>query len=132
SFDPKEQPRLSLVEAFRNVASSIGVIVNLLSKNNTDFRYNNLRGAFIAGLSHGLGRCFIMLQEGEDPVPIDYRDLAKAYRHPTEIDKHIAAFVPLITARLQETQQIKPIVPRNLLEKLDIGATAAENEVSHL
>ena len=46
SYDPNEQARLSTSDAYRSVAKSIAVVVNLLSSNATDARFNNLRAAF--------------------------------------------------------------------------------------
>lgn len=132
SFDPEEIPRLSTTEAYRNVQASIGIIVNLLSSNNADFRNNNLRAAFIAGLATGFEKELLMLQEGEDPIPIDYRDLVQVYRHPDEINPKIASFAPLIMERLQEQgEEVHPI-PKKLLEKLNLGSPAAENEATSL
>lgn len=75
SFDPHEIPRLSLIDAYKNVCMSTGVVINLLSKNSSDFLYNNYRGALLAGLSYGMEKEVLLLQEGDDPVPLDYRDL---------------------------------------------------------
>jgi hypothetical protein len=100
SFDPKEQPRLATSEAMRNVRASIAVVVNLLSYNSTDHRFNNLRGAFLAGLAMGADKETLILQEGEEPVPVDYRDLVRVYRHPDDIDPLIAELVPKVTERL--------------------------------
>jgi hypothetical protein len=132
SFDPKEQPRLSALDAYRNVASSIGVIVNLLSPNTTDFNFNNLRGAFVAGLAHGMGRECLILQEGDQPVPVDYRDLVSIYRHPNDIDGYIGDLAPRVFEGLQEAAGDRPQRTLGLLEKLDLGAPAAENEMGNL
>ena len=74
TFDPMETPRLSALEAHRGVASSVGVVVQLLSSHATDYEFNNLRAAFVAGLALGMERHLLMLQEGDDPVPLDYRE----------------------------------------------------------
>jgi hypothetical protein len=132
SFDPKEQPRLATSEAIRNVRASIAVVVNLLSSNSTDHRFNNLRGAFLAGLAMGGDKETLVLQEGEEPVPVDYRDLVRVYRHPDDIDPLIAELVPKVTERLQEvTFELSSSLP-NLLERINLGAPAAENEASIL
>jgi hypothetical protein len=51
SYDPIEQARLSTLEAYQNVKKSVAVVIHLLSQSSTDQYYNNLRGAFLAGLS---------------------------------------------------------------------------------
>lgn len=132
SFDPKEQSRLSALDAYRNVASSIAVVVNLLSSNTGDFQHNNLRGAFVAGLAHGMDRDCLILQEGEEPVPLDYRDFVKIYRQPNDIDAHISALAPRVVEGLQAATGDRPLRELKLLEKLDLGAPAAENEMGTL
>lgn len=49
-------------------------MTNLLSSNATDARFNNLRAAFLAGIAYGLEKESIIFQEGDEPVPLDYRD----------------------------------------------------------
>lgn len=132
SFDPKEQPRLPAVEAIRQVCSSVAVVVNLLSSNSTDHKYNNLRGAFLAGLAMGCERETLILQEGDDPVPIDYRDFVRVYRHPDDVDPIIAEFAPKVADGLQQTSAEPPARPSKLLERLSLGAPAAENEAAFL
>jgi hypothetical protein len=132
SFDPKEQPRLATGEAVRNVNASIAIVVNLLSLNSTDHRSNNLRGAFLAGLAMGAEKETLILQEGEEPVPVDYRDLVRVYRHPDDIDPLIAELVPKVTERLQEVPPELSSSLHHLLERINLGAPAAENESSVL
>jgi hypothetical protein len=116
----------------RRVRASIAVVVNLLSFNSTDHRFNNLRGAFLAGLAIGADKEALILQEGEEPVPVDYRDLVRVYRHPDDIDPLIAELVPKVTERLQEVTFELSSSLQNLLERINLGAPAAENEASIL
>lgn len=132
SFDPKEQSRLSALDAYRNVASSVAVVVNLLSSNATDFQANNLRGAFIAGLAYGMGKECLILQEGEEPVPLDYRDLVSIYRSPADVDGYISELAPKVVEGLQSSSGEKPNRNLGTLERLDLGAPAAENEMGSL
>ncbi|MCH7613933.1 MAG: hypothetical protein IIB45_11325, partial [Candidatus Marinimicrobia bacterium] len=74
SFDPSEQSRLSLVDVYRNINRSLAIIVQLLADFATDYKSNNFRGAFIAGISYGLKKELLILQEGDSPIPLDYRD----------------------------------------------------------
>lgn len=133
SFDPNELPRLSTLEAYRNVKQSVAVVVNLLSRAGTDHEDNNLRGAFVAGLCHGLERELLLLQEGDDyPVPVDYRDLISVYKHPHDVDRHINRLAPKIIEGLQRVEGQKSQKVKSVLENLDIGSPAAENEMSTL
>jgi len=132
SFDPQEQSRLSAMEAYQNVAQSVAIIVHLLSSNQTDWLFNNYRGAFIAGLCYGLARDVLIFQEGDDPVPINYRDFVCSYKHPDEVDKYLNPLGPKVVEALQSISTI-PLAPAaGFMEKLDLGSPAAENEVLNL
>lgn len=131
-FDPQEIPRLSTIEAYRGVAASVGVIVHLLPRYATDFEFNNLRSALVAGIAMGMKRQLLLLQDGDDPVPLDYRDLVQVYKHPADVDRHIALFAPKIMEGLQNLQTGHAKPDEGFLAKLDLGAPAAENEASKL
>jgi hypothetical protein len=92
-----------------------------------DARVHNLRAAFLAGLAHGMEKPLCLMQSGEDPVPLDYRDLVQAYRHPNQIDEIIEQFGLEVTDALQA--QARTGRPKaGLLASLDIGSSTAENE----
>jgi hypothetical protein len=128
SFDPEEHGRMSVRDAIDNVSASLGVILPLVSTHRTDSAIHNLRCAFIAGLSHALDCETLILQAGEDPVPLDYRDAVSIYAAPESIDRYIAAFAPRITERLQEADQQEFADLQTPITKLFVGASAAENE----
>lgn len=132
SFDPNEQPRLSAIEAIDNVAQSFGVLVPLLPSNVLDSRIHNLRAAFVAGVALGLGRVLCFLQDGNDPVPIDYRDLVQTFTHPTQIDDYIGDFATEVTEALQTGTVVPSAGTATLLEQLELGASSAENELRSL
>ncbi len=132
SFDPEETPRLSAAEAISQVAESYGIVVHFISPDLVDAPLNNLRAAFIAGLTDGMERKGLFIQSGEGPVPIDYRDFVTYCRHPDQFKEAIAEFAEIVTEELQE---VLPIVSRNnetLLQALDLGASSAENEITSL
>lgn len=132
SFDPTEQPRLSASEAIDNVSKSFGVIVPLLSTNSVGNEVHNMRGAFIAGLADGMGKALTILQQSEDPVPIDYRDFVKVCPNPKDIDKHIAEFAGKIAEAYQEGTPFQVRDQQTFLQSLDLGASSAENEMRTL
>jgi hypothetical protein len=131
SYDPNEQPRLPTLEAYGNVAKSLAVVVNLLSPDATDSTFNNLRGAFLAGLAFGLNKETLILQEGSGPVPLDYRDFVSPFKHPNEVDKYINDLVPKVAEGLQLYSE-QPVEDRGFLAGLDLGDPAAENEATTL
>src|ERR1035437_4478790 len=132
SFDPQETPRLSAPNAFEQVAQSFGVLVHLLPERIADSPIHNMQSAFLAGLADGFAKALLILQDGEGPVPLDYRDLVTAFLHPTQIDDAIADFAPKVTEALQERTQFALGKQQTLLEKISFGASAAENEFQEL
>jgi hypothetical protein len=132
TFDPDELGRMSAQEAIIHVSSSYGVLVPLLPSTRKDATVHNMRAAFIAGLAHGMEKEILLFQFGEDPVPLDYRDLVRHVGNADQIGKYIAEFAPSITALLQS--DVPPIVtePKTFLARLNIGAPYAENEMTEL
>lgn len=133
SFDPKEQARLSPYEALNEVQISIAVIVNLLPAHSIDYVNNNYRSAFLSGLAYSLDKISLILQEGEEPFTPEYRDMVKVYNSSKDIDKYINSLAPQVMEALQNSANNLVLKrPQQLLEKLDMGAIAAENEVGML
>jgi hypothetical protein len=132
SFDPAEQPRLSALEAIQNVGVSAATVVHLLSVEATDQQFNNLRGAFIAGLSYGFGKETLILQECPDQVPLDYRDFVVPYRSPDDIDKPIGELVPRVTELVLSVTETGTKPRLGGIAEIDLGASAAENEIQQL
>ncbi|MDZ4855073.1 MAG: hypothetical protein SGJ26_09510 [Nitrospirota bacterium] len=132
SFDPQEQPRLSATDAIANVGQSLGIVIPLLSKERIEHRSHNLRAAFVAGVAAGMERTTCLLQFGNDPVPLDYRDLVKSCSTLEHVNSHIADFAPRVTELLQHTAHVRadPRVP--WLTTFTLGQSAAENEFSEL
>ena len=132
SFDPSEQPRLSAYDAIRNVAQSAGVLLQLSHSQNADAHLNNLRAAFLAGLAHGMEKVTAILQEGEEPVPLDYRDFVYSYTHPSQMDDAIENFAKNVVESLQVGVPIGIKGPTSFLARMTLGASSAENEFSEL
>lgn len=132
NFDPQETPRLSATNAFEQVSQSFGVLVHLLPERITDSHVHNIQSAFLAGLAEGFGKVLLFLQDGEEPVPLDYRDLVTSFQHPSQIDDAIADFAPKVTEAMQEKESLAPDKQKTLLESISFGASAAENEFREL
>jgi hypothetical protein len=132
SFDPNEQPRLSAFDAIQQVTQSYGVLLHLLPARIDDARIHNLRVAFLAGLAAALERVLLLLQDGDEPIPIDYRDVAVPFRHPSQIDEAIADFATKVTEAWQARAERPVAIPRSFLETLTLGSSAAENEFRDL
>jgi len=132
SFDPQESPRLSGSEAFEQIAQSNGVLLHLLPAQIADASIHNVRVAFLAGLAAGFGKILLLLQDGEEPVPVDYRDLVRVFNHHFQIDEAVADFATSVTEALQQTHYYEIEKDHTLLERLSFGASAAEKEFREL
>lgn len=131
SFDPEEQGRLSALEAIENVASSHGIVTTLLPSHYSNSDIHNFRAAFVAGLQ-GMGKSLLLLQSGDEPVPLDYRDFVSRFKFLDQIDEYVAEFAPIVTAELQSVQPTIVLRPTTFLSSLTLGASSAENEFQEL
>ena len=129
TFDVLETPRLSLNTARKHIGSSLGIIVHLLDPNRKGATVHNARCALVAGIAMASEKIVLMLQEGNISQPIDYRDVVKNYTKPDQINKLLDPTIIQVYRKLQDKRirDIKP--PEGLLEKIDIGDVAAENEI---
>ena len=132
SYDPIETPRLSLQEARREVLGSFGVIAHLLSPDRDGARVHNARCAFVAGLATAAGKSVLLLQEGTERQPIDYRQIVTAYDNADQISHRVEPLIRHLLEQLQEVSRARIQVPEKLLERLDLGDVAAENEILQL
>lgn len=132
NFDPNETPRLSAHDAITQVAQSYGVVVPLLSAVHTAAHIHNMRAAFIAGLADGMGKARVLLQSGDDPVPLDYRDFVVATYHPDDVNKSIEIFASDVTKAFQHLDVVTTKQSLSFLKNLNLGATSAENEMRDL
>lgn len=132
SFDPEESGRLAAPRAIEAVGTSIGVIVPFLPPNRVRAQIHNLRAAFVAGLAVGMDKLYLFLQRGEAPIPLDYRDFVKTFYTLSQLDTHIADFVPDVYERMTSVFDPTPSQKNNLLARVSLGASAAENEFSEL
>lgn len=132
TFDARELPRLSMHEAYKQVLSSVSVVAHLLDPERTGALAHNARAAFVCGMALAAGKQVLMLQEGESRQPIDYRDLVIPYVEPSTIPIQVEAFVRATAEKLQESETAQAPLPRRLLERIDLGDVAAENEIKAL
>ena len=129
TFDPRETARLSLHEAYTNVARSVGVVAHLLDPGRAGAKVHNARIAFVCGMAMASEKHVLMLQEGFIPQPIDYRDVIVSYNDPRAIPSFVDKFVRATADTFQQVSHPLFTMPRGVLEKVDLGDVAAENEV---
>src|SRR5262249_11797322 len=102
TYDIIETPRLSLHEAWKQVASSLGVIAHLLHPDRSNSVVHNARSALIAGIAMATGKVVLMIQEGQVKQPIDYRDIVVSYAKPGEVPKLIDPLLYRVVGLLQD------------------------------
>lgn len=132
TFDPREIPRLSLHEAYRQVFSSASVVAHLLDPNRTGASAHNARAAFVCGMAMAAGKHVLMLQESHASQPIDYRDVVIPYSDPSIIPFQVETLVRATAETIQSIDTSTSALPRGLLERIDLGDVAAENEIQAL
>ncbi len=131
-FDPEETTRLSINNAIADTTASAGMIIPLLSQTIVDNVRHNLRGAFLAGLGHGLNLDVKLLQYEDVPAPLDYRDLIETVRTKREVEKSVEEYCRQTLIRNQSTGTKRRTDNRSILERIDLGASAAEREQQKL
>ena len=89
-------------------------------------------GALVAGLAMAQGKHVLMLQEGETRHPIDFRDVMKSYTNSSQVSDFVIPLIKGVVEELQESRFVATALPLNLIEKIDLGDLAAENEIKGL
>jgi hypothetical protein len=129
SFDVLETPRLSLHEARKQTAASYGIVAYLLSPERDGARVHNARCALLAGIGMATGKVVVLLQEGVVAQPVDYRDVVLTYTHPDQIPRLLDRPLRETLTRYQDVRVHALKTPEGVLERLDLGDVAAENEI---
>ncbi len=132
SYDPREDPPLSLHEARKQVAQSFGVIAHLIHRDRAGSTVHNARCALIAGIGTASGKIVVLLQEGEVAQPIDYRDIVIPYSQHAQIEDKLRQPILRILNETLDPTVIAVRPPTGVLERLDLGDIAAENETRQL
>jgi len=114
------------------VAQSYGVVVHFLPEENTDAPYHNFRSAFVAGLADGLAVAKVLIQSGETPIPLDYRDLVVPCRVQGDFQLAVSKLAETVFERIQDCVPAPVDGALSRLARIDMGASAAENEMTSL
>ena len=135
SFDPAETSRFSIITAINDITCSAGVVVPFLEPHADDSERHNIRAAFVAGLAHGLGREALLMRfaaVGAAPAATDFREDVKAFGAEALVTAEVVDFCKntLIAAQAIRTPRSRRRASQ--LQRLTLGATAAENEFRSL
>ena len=130
SFDPVEVPRLSTVTVVNQLTASSGIVLPILGDHIEDAARHNLRAAFLAGISHGLGRHTLLVQNKrtEGVGPADYRDMIKPVTDDRNTADLVADFAQTAFLAGQSIKSRSTRTTRSALQQLTLGSSAAENE----
>ena len=129
SFDPAEIARFQTVSIIGEVTASAGIIVPVLDQQIEDADRHNLRGAFLAGLAHGLERQTLLIQRKQDSTnPADYREFITSVRNQDDIEEYVSEFAQQSMVASQSIRAPIERVAKSDLQKLTLGSPAAENE----
>lgn len=79
-----------------------------------------------------IGKAVFLLQEDVVQQPIDYRDIVASYTSPEQVPRLVEPFIREVINLLQESTLGMAKTPERLLERLDLGDLAAENEIKGL
>ncbi len=132
SFVPSEESRMSAIDAIRHVGTSNGVVVPLLSSNQSGHEVHNIRAAFVSGLALGMDIPCLILQSQDGPLaPLDVRDFVKSHSRPEDINDHIHEFSLAVVEQIQEQRNFSLQVD-STLSRLSVGDPMAENEFQNL
>lgn len=132
SYDPVETSRFTIAQAISDVSASTGIILPLQDPQLVGSKNNNLRAAFLAGLAHGYGLNPMIIQYDNSPAPFDFRDFITNTASRTETDRHIGGYCQQTLIDNQNFAQRPDRVEVSLLNRIDLGAAAAENESRQL
>jgi hypothetical protein len=130
SFDPVEIPRLSTVFTISQITSSAGIILPILAEHIEDASRHNLRAAFIAGLGHGLERDTLLLEHRrfDRTAPADYREIITPVYDEKSISQIVEEFARNSLVASQSIKRRHSKAKKTELQRLTLGASAAENE----
>jgi len=132
-YDPSERFRLQLNWAIREVDKSRAVVAHLLDPRRKEAALvHNARCAFVAGVAMASQKRTLLIQEGKADHPIDYRDLIRDYEKPAHINAIMDEFFRGLVDTLQSPVKGVAAAQRSVLEDIDIGDIAAENEIENL
>ena len=128
NYDPAERGRLAAGYAIGAVSKEDAFVARFLPSNRNDAIVHNIRVAFCAGMAHALERDFLLLQETEEPVPLDYRDLVRWVPDPKDISSKVGELVLNLYSTFDQEESAKRNEVKSLLSRVHFGSSIAENE----
>ena len=119
--------------------TSFAVLMELERQTGDRGSLHNAKCALVAGVSVACGRRLLMLGDGIDKGPVDYRDLLRSYKNANAAATITRQWLAPLPGELRELEQVARAditsAPRQavpLIRKIDVGDYVAENELSDL
>ena len=131
SFKAWEISRLTAAEAWEQVSASFGVVVTWSEGSDLDAQRNNQKAALIYGMARGNDIPILLLAHTRTILPADINDQATRFSNFSEIDGIMLRFRDHIQDAINE-QEVEETLPLLLLDQINIGDPAAENEAGQL
>lgn len=132
-YEPTEKGRLPALYAIREICQADAFVARLLSNARIDSVVHNFRVAFCAGVASAIGTKILLLQDTEEPVPLDYRELVVWTPEPDRIGTRIAELVlELWDSHQERVVKASDGKSSTFISKVDFGVSIAENETRRL
>jgi hypothetical protein len=131
TFDPAETPRFSIIAAISDITASAGVVVPFLEPHVEDSERHNIRAAFVSGLAHGLGREALLVRyaaANAAPAAADFREDVLVFTAESVVTTKVLDFCANTLIAAQAIKKPRANRSTSALQRLTLGATAAENE----
>jgi hypothetical protein len=135
TFDPAETPRFSIINAISDITASSGIVVPFLEPYVDDAERHNIRAAFVSGLAHGLGREVLLVRfgaAGAAPAATDFREDVEVFSTEESTTTRVVDFCKNTLIAAQSIKTPRSQRSGSALQRLTLGATAAENEFKTL
>ena len=131
--DPRESSVQALVWYGTKIWCAPGVIAHLSGVSRRGSRLHNSRYAFVSGLAHGFQKPLLMLAEADYSTPIDYRDILRHYKTPSECEMIGQRWLEEVSSeyarvRRETGEYAKKLALAADLRSLNLGEYLAENE----
>ena len=137
--DPTEVPLQPISWYLARLDTSFAVLMELERQTGERGSLHNAKCALVAGVSVACGRRLLMLGDGIDEGPVDYRDLLRSYKNANAAAAITRQWLAPFHGELRELEHVAraditsaPSQAVPLIRKIDVGDYVAENELSDL
>lgn len=135
--DPKEAPYQTLAWYAQQAYLADAVVCHLAAPERSGAKLRNARHALVAGMGYAWGKNILLLCEGDNLSPLDYRDLAIHYQTATAAERSAERWLTPHRERWQQARKEKQSRSTSIrlsveLKGLDLGEYIAENEGDRL